>query len=161
MSFVIRNGNPEDVPGMFRLIKDLAVFERAPEAVINTEEKLRIDGFGVNPYYRVFVAEDLKSKEIIGMALYYVAYSTWKGRIFYLDDLIVVESRRREGIGRKLLNALLQEARAENISQVRWHVLNWNKPAIDFYKKIGAEFDPEWVTCKMSREQVEEYLKTI
>jgi len=159
MSFVIRNGDEKDVHGILRLIKELAVFERAPDAVINTEKALKKDGFGKNAIYNVFVAEEIATGDIIGMALYYTAYSTWKGRIIYLDDLIVTDRFRRYGIGQKLINEVIKEAHEEKVSQVRWHVLDWNQPAIEFYKKMGVEFDREWITCKMSSEQVADYVK--
>jgi ribosomal protein S18 acetylase RimI-like enzyme len=161
MSFLIRHGDEKDVPGIFKLIKELAEFERAPEAVINTEKMLKEDGFGKHSIYRVLVAEAADTNEIIGMALYYTAYSTWKGRILYLDDLVVTESERRYGIGRALMNELLKESLAAGISQVRWQVLDWNTPAIEFYKSLGAELDPEWINCKMTPEQIESYMETV
>lgn len=161
MSFIIRKGDKNDVTGMFRLVKELAEFEKAPEAVVNTEKMLFEDGFGKNPIYNVFVAEDVATNEIIGMALYYVAYSTWKGRIFFLDDLIVTESWRRFGIGAKLINEVLTAAKESGVEQIRWQVLDWNTPAIEFYKKIGAELDPEWITCKMTKAEITGYVKSL
>jgi GNAT superfamily N-acetyltransferase len=161
MSFIIRRADKDDVPGIFRLVKELAEFERAPEAVINTEKMLLEDGFGEHSIYKSFVAEAADTNEIIGMALYYTAYSTWKGRILYLDDLVVTESSRRYGIGRKLINAVLQDALDSKVSQIRWQVLDWNTPAIEFYKTLGVEFDPEWINCKMSTEQIEKYLMSL
>lgn len=149
MSFVIRKGNKEDVPGIFRLIKELAEFERAPEAVLNNEKMLLEDGFGKNPIYFVLVAEDLKTNEIIGMALYCNCYSSWKGKMYFLDDLVVNEKYRRNGIGRKLMNEFLKDAHANNVNMVKWQVLEWNEPAINFYKSLGAEFDAEWIDCKI------------
>src|SRR3954466_14994742 len=143
MSFIIRHGDKGDVPGIFRLVKELAEFERAPEAVINTEKMLLEDGFGKHSLYKVFVAEAYDTKDIVGMALYYTAYSTWKGRILYLDDLVVTEASRRYGIGRKLINEVLKDALDSKVSQIRWQVLDWNTPAIEFYKSLGVEFDPE------------------
>lgn len=160
MSFIIRKGDQNDVPGIFRLIKELAEFERAPEAVVNTEKMLLEDGFGPHSIYRVFVAEDAATNEIIGIALYYAAYSTWKGRILYLDDLVVTKSRRRYGIGRKLLNEVLKQAQHDKVNQIRWQVLDWNQPAIEFYKSVGVEFDPEWINCKMDQTQIANYLHT-
>ncbi|MBP7390237.1 MAG: GNAT family N-acetyltransferase [Chitinophagales bacterium] len=158
MSFIIRKGTEADVSGMMRLVKELALYERAPEAVVNTETMLLEDGFGKNSIYRVFVAEDAGTNDIVGMALYYTAYSTWKGKIFFLDDLVVTERYRKFGIGKKLLDEVLKEANAMGVEQIRWQVLDWNEPAIAFYKKIGAELDPEWITCKMSKAEIAAYL---
>jgi ribosomal protein S18 acetylase RimI-like enzyme len=160
MSFIIRRGDKADVPGMFRLVKELALFERAPEAVVNTEKMLLEDGFGEHSIYRVFVAEAYDTNEIIGMALYYTAYSTWKGKILFLDDLVVTESSRRYGIGRKLMNEVLKDALESKVTQIRWQVLEWNTPAIEFYKSLGAEFDREWITCKMSNGEIGTYLES-
>lgn len=146
---------------MFRLVKELAEFERAPEAVVNTEEQMLLDGFGKDSIYRVIVAEDAVTNDIIGMALYYTAYSTWKGKMLFLDDLVVTEKYRRYGIGRKLMNAFLNDAKEMNVNQVRWQVLDWNTPAIRFYESLGAELDREWITCKMSRAEISEYLKSV
>ncbi|MDB5283225.1 MAG: family acetyltransferase [Bacteroidota bacterium] len=161
MSFVIRRGNAEDVPGIFRLIKELADFERAPEAVINTEKALLEDGFGNNAIYQVFVAEEIATSDVIGMALYYTAYSTWKGKMFFLDDLVVTERFRKYGIGRKLINEVLRDALDKRVSLVKWQVLDWNTRAINFYKSMNATFDGEWIDCKMSSEQISAYLKTL
>ena len=121
---------------------------------------LHEDGFGKHSIYKVFIAEDATSNEVIGMALYYTAYSTWKGKMLFLDDLVVTEKYRRYGIGRKLINEFLSEAKLLAVNQVRWQVLNWNTPAIEFYKSLGAELDPEWITCKMSKEEIEKYIST-
>ena len=161
MNFIIRQGNENDVPGIFKLINELAMFEREPEAVVNTESKLKEDGFGENSIYKVFVAEETDTKEIIGMALYYTAFSTWKGKIFYLDDIVVTERCRKFGIGRKLINEVLRDAHRAGVKQIRWQVLDWNTPAVEFYKSIGVEFDPAWINCKMSNEQIEKYVESI
>ncbi len=158
MSFIIRRGTEADISGMMRLVKELALFERAPEAVVNTETMLREDGFGKHSIYKVFVAEDAANNDIIGMALYYTAYSTWKGKIFFLDDLVVTERFRKFGIGKRLLDEVLREAHEAGVEQIRWQVLDWNEPAIHFYKKIGAELDPEWITCKMSKAEIAAYV---
>ncbi len=160
MSYLIRRGDAGDVPGIMRLVKELALFERAPEAVVNTEKMLLEDGFGSHSIYKVFIAEDANSNEIIGMALYYTAYSTWKGKLLFLDDLVVTEKYRRYGIGRMLMNAFLKEAHEEGVKQVRWQVLNWNEPAIAFYRSLGAELDDEWITCKMTDKDIDHYLKS-
>ncbi|MBK7148248.1 MAG: GNAT family N-acetyltransferase [Bacteroidetes bacterium] len=158
MSFIIRRGTETDISGMMCLVKELALFERAPEAVVNTEAMLLEDGFGKHSIYKVFVAEDVATNDIIGMALYYTAYSTWKGKIFFLDDLVVTERFRKFGIGKRLLDEVLREAHEAGVEQIRWQVLDWNEPAIAFYKKIGAELDPEWITCKMSKAEIAAYV---
>lgn len=156
----IRRGTPNDVPGILALIKELALYERAPEQVLNTEQLLLEDGFGPNSIYSVFVAED-EQQQIVGIALYYTAYSTWKGRIFYLDDIVVTERLRRAGLGRRLLNEVLREAAKAGVNQIRWQVLEWNEPAIAFYKKAGVQLDAEWINCKMSKEQIRDYVNQL
>ena len=161
MSFLIRHGDEKDVPGMFKLVKELAEFERAPEAVVNTEHILLEDGFGKHSIYKVFIAEEVATGDVIGMALYYTAYSTWKGRIIYLDDLVVTERFRKFGIGKRLLNEVLKEAEQRGVNQIRWQVLEWNEPAIKMYEKVGVTFDPEWIDCKMSKEQISSYVASL
>lgn len=156
MKTIIRKATPNDVPAMLQLIKELAAYEREPEAVINSEAMMLEDGFGANAIYKAFVAET--NSNIIGLALYYTAYSTWKGKILYLDDIVVTEKERRNGIGKKLIDALLMEAKQVGINQIRWQVLEWNTPAIEFYKKIGVEFDPQWINCRMSKEAINSYV---
>lgn len=161
MNFILRKAEAGDVPGMFRLVKELAEFERAPNEVINSEEILLRDGFGENSVYRAFVAVEEIKNEIVGMALYYTAYSTWKGKLLFLDDLVVTERYRRFGIGRKLINEFLKAAKEEGVNQIRWQVLDWNTPAIEFYKTLGVEMDEEWITVKMSKEQVQQYVSKL
>ncbi|HRN93441.1 MAG TPA: GNAT family N-acetyltransferase [Chitinophagales bacterium] len=156
MDIKIRKANPNDVPAMLQLVKELAEFEREPEAVINTEAMMLEDGFGKNSIYSAFVAE-LNTK-ILGIALYYTAYSTWKGKILYLDDIVVTEKQRRSGIGKKLIDAVLREANTLGVNQIRWQVLEWNTPAIAFYKTLGVELDPQWINCRMSKEQIQNYV---
>ena len=158
MNFIVRHGLKHDTPSILRLIKELAEFESSPKAVINNEQKMAEDGFGKDSFFKVIVAEELNNNDIIGMALYFTAYSTWKGRIFYLDDLVVTETYRRYGVGKKLIEQFLKDAYEAGVEQVRWQVLDWNKTAIQFYAKIGVDFDPEWINCKMSREQIKTYL---
>ena len=98
-------------------------------------------------------------KEIVGMALFYFMYSTWKGKILYLDDLIVTEPYRRLGVGQQLVDSLMEFAQETEVNQVRWHVLDWNEPAIRFYKKLGMRLEPEWITCKFDRRQILQYKK--
>ena len=161
MSFIIRCGDETDIPGMFRLVKELAEFERSPDAVVNTEKMLREDGFGKHPIYKVHVAEEVATGDIIGMALYYTAYSTWKGQIIYLDDLIVTQRFRKFGIGQKLLDEVMKDAAEAGVNQIRWQVLDWNEPAIIFYKKMGADLDATWIDCKMTKEQIQNYVANL
>lgn len=155
MQFIIRKGKKEDLPGVLALIHELALFEKAPDAVTNTVKDMEQDGFGNNPLFGFYVAE-LETK-IIGVALYFTKYSTWKGRGLYLDDLVITEAYRGKGLGQKLFNAFMEEAKRQNARQVHWQVLDWNTPAIRFYEKLGASIDAEWLDCKMTEEQINSY----
>lgn len=152
---IIRKGRKEDLPDVLRLVYELADFEKAPDAVTNTISDMETDGFGPHPVFEFYVAE--VNKEIAGIALYYIKYSTWKGKGLYLDDLIVTEKLRGKGIGKKLLDAFMLEAQKADAKQVHWQVLDWNTPAIDFYKKVGASIEAEWLDCKMIDEQIQNY----
>lgn len=143
MSIIIRESVREDVPTMFELIKELALYEKAPEQVTNTIEQMYVDGFGKNPIFGTIVSE--VDGIVVGMALYYFRYSTWKGKRLYLEDLIVSETMRGRGLGEKLLEAIIQQARQTACTGLMWQVLNWNEPAINFYKKFGARFEEEWL----------------
>jgi GNAT superfamily N-acetyltransferase len=153
MKITVRKGEKKDIPQALELVKELAIYERAPEEVITNVAQMEKDGFSEQAVYRFLVAET--SGRIIGMALYYTAYSTWKGRYIYLDDLIVTEKHRRSGAGKLLFDGVLREAKLEGANQLRWHVLEWNEPAINFYKKYNASLDPEWITGKLTKEQIE------
>ncbi|MBP7270852.1 MAG: GNAT family N-acetyltransferase [Bacteroidia bacterium] len=146
--FIIRPARAADVPAMFALVKELALFERAPEQVTNSEADMLRDGFGEQPVFRSLVAEC--EGQVVGLAIFFVKYSTWKGKGLYLDDLIVTETYRGRGIGLALLKAYLEEARRSGARQVHWQVLDWNQPAIDLYKKMGASLEAEWLDCKMN-----------
>lgn len=149
MTLNIRPATIADMPAVWGLVHELAVYEKAPEQVITTPESMQRDGFGLDkPLFQCIVAED-EAKIIVGTAIFYVGYSTWKGKIIYLDDLIVTEKYRRFGLGKQLIDRLLSIAKEQNAMQVRWHVLDWNEPAIQFYKKLGANLDGEWITCKV------------
>ena len=130
MEITVRRSEERDVPGMLRLVRELATFEREPLAVINTEQQMIADGFGVNPAFISFVAE--ADNEIVGTAIFYFAYSTWKGKYIYLDDIVVTEKFRKKGIGKLLFDKIIEFAKENNANQLRWHVLNWNEPAIHF-----------------------------
>ncbi len=152
---IIRKGRKEDLSDVLRLVYELADFEKAPDAVTNTISDMETDGFGPHPVFEFYVAE--VNQEITGIALYYIKYSTWKGKGLYLDDLIVTEKLRGKGIGKKLLDAFMLEAQKADAKQVHWQVLDWNTPAINFYKKVGASIEAEWLDCKMIDEQIQNY----
>ncbi|MBF9252943.1 GNAT family N-acetyltransferase [Pontibacter sp. 172403-2] len=151
----IRKGRLDDLPQVHALIVELAEYERAPQEVTNTLADMELDGFGENPIYKFFVAES--EEEIVGIALYFTAYSTWKGRTLYLEDLVVTERLRRAGIGKMLFNAVAREAKETGAKRFAWQVLEWNEPAIAFYKKIGATLETDWYNCRMTEEQIQQY----
>ena len=153
--FVIRKGKEQDVSGLLALIVELAVYEKEPGAVSVTEQQLVQDCFGSDAIADFLVAD--KEGEIIGIALYYQKYSTWKGRCLFLEDLVVSEKHRRLGIGKALFDKLVAEARTLGSMRLEWQVLDWNEPAIQFYKKINAQLDGEWINCKLDKDQLEKY----
>lgn len=138
----IRRARPEDSAHILGLVHELAEYEKAPEEVINTEARLREDGFGPNPLYRCYVAES--NGKLIGFALYYYRYSTWKGKCLYLEDLYVKPEFRKQGIGKLLFQKILECAKHEQCKRVNWQVLDWNQPAIDFYNGFNAGYDKAW-----------------
>ncbi len=143
MSVTLRKGTPQDLPQILELIKELALFEKEPDQVVNTVEQMKIDGFGPNPVYWFFVAEH--EGEIIGTAIYYLRYSTWKGVRLYLEDLIVTKKARGIGAGKMLFEACIEEGKTKGYSGMVWQVLDWNTPAIDFYKSYQADLDNDWI----------------
>jgi len=145
-SVTIRKGTRDDVSALLSLIKDLAVYEKEPEAVIITEQTLLEDGFGKKSLFEFLVAEH--NDEVVGIALYYTKYSTWKGRCIYLEDIVIKASERQKGIGSLLLLKLKEIAEKEGVKRLEWQVLEWNESAISFYKKYGAVIDTEWFNCK-------------
>lgn len=149
--FVIRKGELDDIPQVHALVKELAAFEREPDAVINTAEDMKEDAFGDDPCFSFFVCHpaDDQSK-IIGMAIYFVSYSTWKGRSLYLEDIIVNQGYRNQGIGSILLKQVIEEKKRLGLRKLHWQVLDWNEDAISFYKKFGADFDETWVNCSLT-----------
>ena len=154
----IRKGQKKDMPQVFALVKELAEYEKAPEQVETSPEIYVRDGYeSQRPFFECFVAEN-DENEIVGIAFFYIGYSTWKGKMLYLDDLVIAQAWRRKGIGNMLLNQLVSYGHSQGVNQVRWHVLDWNEPAINMYKKIGAEIDPEWITCRLSGQQIREWV---
>jgi len=143
----IRSAIAADASLLHELIVELAIFEKAPNAVINTPQAIARHGWGANPLFVAWIAE-LAGKPV-GMALCYFRYSTWKGPVLYLEDLIVKEAYRGRGAGKMLFETCLEYARNNEFSRMSWQVLDWNQEAIDFYKNYGADFDPEWVNCSI------------
>ena len=143
----IRPAVADDCPAMLELIKELAVFERAPDEVTVSPEHFRESGFGNSPVWWAWVAE--AEGVVVGFALYYVRYSTWKGQRMYLEDIIVNEPWRGKGIGRQLMDKLIEVAREKKFTGMMWQVLDWNEPAINFYKRYNARFDAEWVNVSI------------
>jgi len=145
MAIEIRKAVKEDCPRLMELITELAVYERAPEEVTAKLEHFIESGFGANPVWWAFVAEE--DGYVEGFALYYIRYSTWKGQRMYLEDLIVTEKMRGRGLGKLLFDRLIDEEKEKKFSGVVWQVLDWNEPAINFYKKYNARFDAGWMNC--------------
>jgi GNAT superfamily N-acetyltransferase len=147
VSFHIRPSVPADVAAMMQLIHELAVFEKAPNEVVANAETLLQSGFQEHPLFVAWVAE--KDGLIVGMALCYIRYSTWKGPVLYLEDLIVTESFRGNGIGKALFEKCIAHARHNNYRRMVWQVLDWNTPAIDFYKGYGAQIEDGWLNASI------------
>jgi len=143
----IRKAVKEDCSRLLELVKELAVYEKAPNEVTVTLEHFIESGFGETPVWWAFVAEE--NGIILGFALYYIRYSTWKGQAMYLEDILVTESARGKGIGKLLFERLIEEAKEKGFNRIIWQVLDWNEPATNFYKKYNVKFDAEWVNCSM------------
>jgi len=157
----IRRATRDDIPGMMQLIHELALYEKMPEEVTVDPVHFEESGFGPNPVWWAFVVEEGKvvnveessslklPKPVIAFALYYIRYSTWKGQVMYLEDILVTESMRGRGIGKLLMDRLIEEAREKGFKKITWQVLDWNQPAIDFYKKYDVQFDPTWINVAL------------
>ncbi len=146
-NIVIREAIEADCPSMMELVRELAVYERAPEAVTVSMEHFIASGFGDKPVWWAIVAE--ADGVVVGFALYYIRYSTWKGQRMYLEDILVTDAWRGKGIGGLLMDRLIIIAKEKGFSDMLWQVLDWNEPAIRFYKKYNAHFDPEWVNVSI------------
>jgi GNAT superfamily N-acetyltransferase len=144
----IRRAVKEDCARLMELVNELAVFERAPDEVTVTLDHFIESGFGANPVWWAFVAE--VDGVVQGFALYYIRYSTWKGQRMYLEDLLVTEQMRCKGLGKKLFDRLIEEAQEKKFVGMSWQVLEWNEPAIKFYKKYNTSFDDEWLNCMLA-----------
>lgn len=140
----LRTAVKADCKRLLELIQELAVYEKAPDEVIVTLDHFEESGFGTNPVWWAFVAED-EQQVVQGFALYYIRYSTWKGQCIYLEDLLVTEQMRGKGIGKLLFEAVMNETKNRGFKRMCWQVLDWNEPAINFYKKYNATLDPEWM----------------
>jgi len=142
MTHLIRKALKNDIPQIMELIHELAVFEKEPDAVINTIKQMELDGFGDSPLFKCIVAE--RESNILGFTLYYYRYSTWKGKVLYLEDFYVKEKYRNFGIGKQLFDEIIITAKNDNCQRISWQVLDWNKQAINFYNKFNARYDKEW-----------------
>jgi len=144
INYTIRPATENDFEAILALIKELALFEKAPEKVTNTVAQMKAE----KDFFQAWVAEK-NDGEIIGMALFYDVYYTWVGRSLYLDDLYVKEKYRGSGVGKKLLDKVIEIGKQNNCKRIRWQVLDWNTPAMEFYQKIGANLDGEWINCDL------------
>jgi GNAT superfamily N-acetyltransferase len=143
----LRKALATDVPEMLRLVMELAIYEKAPEQVTNTEARMLEEGFGENPAFGCILAEE--ETKIVGLAIYYYRYSTWKGKRIYLEDLIVTESQRGKGTGKLLFDSVIEIGKETNCSGMMWQVLDWNEPAINFYKNYPTRFDEGWLNAHL------------
>lgn len=161
----IRKGQKEDMSAVLDLIKELAVFEKEPDAVEVTVTDLERDGFQENPLFHTFIAEidndssdSEQAKQIVGVALFYYRYSTWKGRTIHLEDLIVKEKRRGTGVGFALYKEIMKQGKKDKVRRIEWNVLDWNTPAIDFYEKSGARVLHDWRVAQMDERGIDNFL---
>ena len=153
----IRKGTIDDMPAVLGLIKELATFEKEPNAVVVTVADLERDGFGESPLFHTFIAEE--NQEIVGMALYYYRYSTWKGKTIHLEDLIVKEEKRGSGLGFKLYSEVIAQGKCDGVRRIEWNVLDWNTPAIEFYEKSGAKVFKDWLVAQMDEKGIDAFLE--
>ena len=151
----IRKGIKSDLPFILDLIKELADYENALSEVDINLTQLENDGFGNKSVFSFLVAE--RNNQIVGMALYYTKYSTWKGKCLFLEDLIVSKKYRKTGIGSKLFNEVIRTAKAKKMKRVMWQVLDWNQPAINFYKKYNAHIDNKWLNGRLLKTQIDTF----
>ena len=154
---IIRQGKKEDLKEVLCLIKELAKYENALSEVEITVQELERDGFGEKPYFRFLVAE--RNSTIVGLSFYWIRYSTWKGKFLFLEDFIVKKEYRRNDIGSKLFYETLKICEKMKCNGMCWQVLDWNKPAINFYKKYDAKISSEWLNGKLTKVQIKNILK--
>ncbi|GAA4759283.1 MULTISPECIES: GNAT family N-acetyltransferase [Flavobacterium] len=156
---IIRKGTQDDMAHVLELIKELAIYEKEPDAVVIKESDLVRDGFGDNPLFYTFVAE--VNHKIVGVALYYYRYSTWKGKTIHLEDLIVREEMRGTGIGFELYSEIIKQGKKDNVRRIEWNVLDWNTPAIKFYEKSGARILEDWRVVQMDEIGINEFINKL
>ena len=154
--FTVRKGTKNDVKAVHELIVELAIYERAEQEVSNTVDQLLRDGFGEDPVYELLVAET--EGKVVGMALWYTKYSTWKGKCGYLEDLVVQADLRGRGIGKALFLEVAKACARRGYGRMEWQVLDWNEPAIGFYRSLGAGLDPEWLNGKLTKDELQTFL---
>ncbi len=153
---IIRKGTQEDMANVLELIKELAIYEKEPDAVVIKESDLIRDGFGDNPLFYTFVAE--VNHKIVGVALYYYRYSTWQGKTIHVEDLIVREEMRGTGIGFELYSEIIKQGKKDNVRRIEWNVLDWNTPAIKFYEKSGARILDDWRVVQMDEIGINKFI---
>jgi ribosomal protein S18 acetylase RimI-like enzyme len=165
---IIRKATKKDMPFVLALIQELANFEKEPDAVVVTVDDLVRDGFSEQPLFQCFVAEvendpseSEQAKQIIGMALYYYRYSTWKGKTIHLEDLVVKEDKRGAGAGFALYKEIIKQGKAENVRRIEWNVLDWNTPAIHFYEKSGAKILEDWRVVQIDENGIKKFIEKI
>ena len=151
MNIIIRKANTSDYNQILNLIRELAEYENCLPEVETTKESMKED----SNLFNAFVAES--NNQIIGTALYFPYYSTWKGKCIYLEDIVVSDQHRKKGVGKLLFDALIDEAKIFGAKRLMWQVLDWNEPAINFYKKLNADLDSKWINCKLTEEQIQNY----
>ena len=157
MSISIRKGIKKDLPIVLELIKELAEYEGALKEVTLTLKELEDDGFGDYPYYAFLIAE--KNNEIVGLSFYWIRYSTWKGKFLFLEDFVIKNDYRKQGIGSLLFEATVKICSELNLKGMFWQVLDWNTPAINFYKKYNADISSKWLNGKLTKKQIESILR--
>ena len=154
MKTIIRKGIKKDLPEVLELIKELANYENAEDQVTITLEDLEKDGYGSHPWFWFLVAEN--NQEIVGLSFYWIRYSTWKGKFLFLEDFIIKDEYRRQGVGSKLFEATIKICQKLKLNGIVWQVLDWNTSAIDFYKKYNADISSKWLNGKLTKKQIDE-----
>ena len=159
METIIRKAKKSDTEAILSLVQELAIFEKEPGAVIINKKAIKEHGFGKKPLFKCFVAE--LNEKVVGIALFYPRYSTWKGPTLHLEDLIVTKEMKGRGIGSMLYTAFLEYANKAGVERVEWAVLDWNRPAINFYQKSGAKVLNDWKTVQMDKKSIQNYVDKI